>query len=117
MRSILALNLLTILAPALGSAMSVDFGKRDDNVLFTYYNVGLGVCGRYNQPSDFEWNCGTHCFETITMTANGKTTTAQIVDECPTCSVGGLDLSTGLFDFFAGSLDAGEITGSWEYTT
>ncbi|TFY76224.1 hypothetical protein EWM64_g7785 [Hericium alpestre] len=115
MRSFLTLSLIMTLAPALGSAAPIDVDKRDDNARFTFYDVGLGACGRINQPSDFEWDNGAHCFQMITLTAGGKTTTAQIVDECPGCPVGGLNLSTGLFTFLAGSLNLGAITGSWFY--
>jgi hypothetical protein len=48
------------------------------------------------------------------MTYNGKTTTAQITDECPGCPYGGLDLSRGLFDFFSDE-SAGVIYGTWNF--
>ncbi|KAG6880134.1 hypothetical protein C0992_005218 [Termitomyces sp. T32_za158] len=48
------------------------------------------------------------------MTYNGKTTTATIVDECPGCPSGGLDLSVGLFEFFA-PLSDGVIFGEWDF--
>lgn len=65
------------------------------------------------------------------MTYNGKTTSAQIMDEvrllrfslkilysninqCPGCPYGGLDLSTGLFQFFA-SESEGVIYGTWSF--
>ncbi|KXN82563.1 hypothetical protein AN958_02414 [Leucoagaricus sp. SymC.cos] len=57
---------------------------------------------------------GPHCFQTITMTYNGKTTTARIMDRCPGCPYGGLDLSRDLFQFFD-SLDKGVIYGSWSF--
>lgn len=50
----------------------------------------------------------------ITITAKGKSTQAQIVDECPGCPYGGLDFSPGLFQYFA-SEDEGVITGSWVF--
>ena len=50
------------------------------------------------------------CGQTITISYGGKTTQATIQDECPTCPWGGLDLSMGLFSFFA---DQG--TGVSEY--
>jgi hypothetical protein len=30
-----------------------DLQKRFSDTRFTYYAVGLGACGKYNQPSDF----------------------------------------------------------------
>ncbi|KAJ3551562.1 hypothetical protein NM688_g4634 [Phlebia brevispora] len=35
--------------------------------------------------------------------------------QCPGCPDGGLDLTPALFEFLAGSLDAGVIYGTWEY--
>lgn len=48
------------------------------------------------------------------MTYNGQTTTATITDECPGCPYGGLDLSRGLFTFFAPE-SAGVIYGTWDF--
>jgi hypothetical protein len=90
------------------------------------FPLGLGACGQYNQPSDFivalnqdqfgPGYPGPHCFESITLTCNGKTAHATIMDEvrslfrarprprvlivctkCPGCPYAGLDLSEGLF--------------------
>ncbi|TFY73985.1 hypothetical protein EWM64_g10027, partial [Hericium alpestre] len=95
-----------------------------DNARLTYYDVGLGACGKSNVPSDFivalntpqfgSGYPGPHCFEMITITYNGKSTQAQIMDECPGCPFGGLDLSRGLFDFFA-SEDLGVLSATWEF--
>ncbi|KZT28529.1 hypothetical protein NEOLEDRAFT_1129345 [Neolentinus lepideus HHB14362 ss-1] len=96
-------------------------GKRFDNARFTYFKDGLGACGQYSGPSDFivainvpQYDGGSHCFETITITANGKTTQAQVVDECEACPYGALDFSEGLFQYFS-SLDQGTIYGTWEF--
>lgn len=95
--------------------------KRFDGARFSFYQAGLGACGKTNSGSDFivalntpQYAGGSHCFDTITITAEGKTTQAQIVDECPGCPFGGLDFSTGLFSFFA-SESEGIITGSWTF--
>ncbi|EKM83012.1 hypothetical protein AGABI1DRAFT_111543 [Agaricus bisporus var. burnettii JB137-S8] len=98
--------------------------KRVEHARWTFYDVGLGACGKTNVPSDFivALNSpqfgggypGPHCFQTITMKYGGKTAKAQIMDQCPGCPYGGLDLSRGLFDFFA-SEDLGVIYGSWSF--
>jgi hypothetical protein len=98
--------------------------KRFSNARFTFYAAGLGACGKTNSGSDFivalntpqygSGSPGPQCFKTITITANGKTTTATIMDECPGCPYGGLDMSRGLFDFFA-SESVGVIYGSWTF--
>ncbi|KAJ7165136.1 RlpA-like double-psi beta-barrel-protein domain-containing protein-containing protein [Mycena filopes] len=92
------------------------------NARWTFYSTGFGACGGYNSDSDFivALNQQTFgypypspfCGKKITMSYGGKTTTATIVDCCPGCPVGGLDLSPGLFSFFA-SQDMGVIYGDW----
>ncbi|THH01714.1 hypothetical protein EW026_g1042 [Hermanssonia centrifuga] len=62
--------------------------KRFDNARLSYYEAGQGACGAVNSDSDFQYAGGSHCFETITITYNGKTTQAQIADECPGCPYG-----------------------------
>ncbi|KZT03488.1 uncharacterized protein LAESUDRAFT_729065 [Laetiporus sulphureus 93-53] len=88
---------------------------------FTYYAVGLGACGQTNVPSDFIvaldsilYDASDECFKSITISYGGKSTTATIMDRCPGCPEGGLDLSEGLFEYFA---DTGEgvIYGEWSY--
>jgi len=94
------------------------------NTRFTFFDVGLGACGKWSKASDFMVALndkqfgggypGPNCFKTITISYGGKTTQAQILDECPGCPFGGLDLSRGLFDFFAPE-SAGVIYGSWSF--
>ncbi|WWC68499.1 uncharacterized protein I206_102428 [Kwoniella pini CBS 10737] len=91
----------------------------------TYYYTGLGACGQYSKDSDFMVALnsaqygggypGPQCFKGITIQANGKTVSGvTIMDECPTCGYGSLDLSPGLFTQFA-SEDAGVISITWWY--
>ncbi|OCH95592.1 hypothetical protein OBBRIDRAFT_767414 [Obba rivulosa] len=111
---------------------SVAMSKRDDvsapgpfnGARFTFYETGLGACGQTNTDSDFivalntpqygNSYPGPNCFRQITITANGKTTTATIMDECPGCPYMGLDMSPGLFSFFADE-SVGVLTGTWSY--
>jgi len=91
---------------------------------FTWFADGLGACGKYNTPSQHivalnsaqygGGSPGPQCFKMISITANGKTATAQIMDECPGCPYGGLDMSTGLFQVFA-DLGAGVLQGTWDF--
>ena len=39
--------------PACASPAPAALERRVDNARFTYYDVGLGACGKTNQPSDF----------------------------------------------------------------
>jgi len=87
----------------------------------TYYAVGLGACGNTNVPSDFivalnaaQYGSGSYCGASITITCNGKSTQATIEDECPGCGGNGLDLSQGLFEFFADT-SAGVLQCTWVF--
>ncbi|KAF8264291.1 RlpA-like double-psi beta-barrel-protein domain-containing protein-containing protein [Lactarius quietus] len=91
------------------------------NGAFTYYAVGVGACGATNQPSDFivalnaaQYGSGGYCFAVITISYGGKSTQATIMDECPGCGDGGLDLSEGLFTFFAPT-SQGVLQGTWVF--
>ena len=53
-----------------------------------------------------------YCGKTIRISCNGKSTTAKIVDACPTgeqCHYGALDMSKSLFKYFH-ELDIGVFT-------
>jgi len=93
--------------------------KRFSNARFSFYQTGLGACGKYNNPGDFivalnsaQYDADSHCFDTITISYNGKSTQATIVDRCPGCPFGGLDLSEGLFSFLSNP-SVGIIYGEW----
>ncbi|KAJ9120320.1 hypothetical protein QFC24_005274 [Naganishia onofrii] len=90
----------------------------------TFYETGLGACGEWNNDSDYivALNSeqygggypGPECFKKIQISANGQTATATIMDECPTCSYGQLDLSPSLFNHFANP-DDGIFEMTWDY--
>ncbi|TFK42954.1 hypothetical protein BDQ12DRAFT_677080 [Crucibulum laeve] len=100
--------------------------KRFSSSRWSFYDVGLGACGQHNTENDFivamntpqygSGYPGPNCFKTITMTYGGKTATAKVMDQCPGCPWGGLDLSRGLFRYFA-SEDAGIIYGEWSFNS
>ncbi|OWZ65819.1 B2-aldehyde-forming enzyme [Cryptococcus neoformans] len=89
----------------------------------TFYYTGLGACGLNSQDGDYmvalnsaqygSGYPGPQCFKHITIQM-GSTTIGgvEILDECPTCDYGSLDLSPGLFTQFAG-YDAGTIHITW----
>lgn len=65
--------------------------------------------------AQFDGSCAK--WVAITNTENGKTATAQVVDECPSCAYGSLDMSKTLFQALAsGGLDQGVFQISWSYT-
>ncbi|KAF8908323.1 RlpA-like double-psi beta-barrel-protein domain-containing protein-containing protein [Mucidula mucida] len=90
---------------------------------FTYFATGLGACGETTVDSDYivaisaqDWDSGAHCFASITITVDGKTASASIVDECMGCASGDLDFSQGLFEYFADT-SVGVLSGSWSYSS
>jgi expansin (peptidoglycan-binding protein) len=94
-----------------------------NNGPLTWYKDGLGACGWTNQPSDYvvalnsaQYGSGQYCGRRIEITAEGKTAIAEIVDECPGCGAGGLDLSHGLFEHFAPDTK-GVLSGSWRFVS
>ncbi|THG94730.1 hypothetical protein EW026_g6794 [Hermanssonia centrifuga] len=89
---------------------------------FTWYEVGQGACGGTNTDSEYvvalnsdQYDGGAYCWELINISYNGQSTQAAIVDECPGCPYGGLDLSPSLFSFLAGSTAPGVIYGEWSF--
>jgi len=85
----------------------------------TNYDVTTAesACGDWPKPSDFVVAMNSpsfqgSCHKPITITYGNKQTTAKIVDECPTCWPHGIDMSDGLFEFFA-PLSVGLIYVDW----
>lgn len=92
---------------------------------FTFYDVGLGACGKYSKATDYVVALNAHqygggypgpnYFRPIHVTYGGQTADAVIVDLCPECPDGALDLSRGLFDHFANE-EEGVVYGQWWFT-
>jgi len=87
----------------------------------TYFLDGLGACGEWSKPSDFivalntcQYDGGAYCHKQLVIHAQGRSTTATVMDECPTCGCGSLDFSQGLFEFFA-DLGVGVLDISWQW--
>ncbi|KAI8633893.1 RlpA-like double-psi beta-barrel-protein domain-containing protein-containing protein [Xylariaceae sp. FL1651] len=85
----------------------------------TYYQPGLGACGETNtdsehvvalSPADYNGNCG----KTITITKDGKKVSAKVVDKCPSCASGSIDVSSTVFEALA-DLSVGRTTVSWSF--
>ncbi|KAI0474469.1 RlpA-like double-psi beta-barrel-protein domain-containing protein-containing protein [Xylaria cf. heliscus] len=85
----------------------------------TYYEPGLGACGETNSdseavvalsPAQYNGNCG----KSITITKDGKTATAKVVDKCPACASGAIDVSSTVFESLA-DLSVGRTTVSWSF--
>jgi len=99
------------------------------NARMTYYDITVGpvACGgatygandfviALNHPQ-FGNTPGSspYCGQTVTITYNGNTVSAVVVDECMGCPYGGIDCTEGVFKALAGSLTAGVIYGTWDF--
>ncbi|KAI0313053.1 RlpA-like double-psi beta-barrel-protein domain-containing protein-containing protein, partial [Amylostereum chailletii] len=76
----------------------------------TFFAPGLGNCGWTNSENDlivamskefYDANDGANCGQKLSITWGGVTETATMVDSCPGCSYGDLDMSPALFRKFA----------------
>ncbi|KII95718.1 hypothetical protein PLICRDRAFT_170331 [Plicaturopsis crispa FD-325 SS-3] len=111
------LVIVAFLASVFASPVEVE--KRSNNGQGTWFEVGLGNCGKTSVDSDHiialatsQYASGAHCNKKVTIKANGITKTATVLDSCPSCASGDLDLSPSLFQEFA-SLGVLDITWSF----
>ncbi|CAE7110922.1 unnamed protein product [Rhizoctonia solani] len=111
----------TVIAP-------VDIESRETHTLekrktgkATWFNTGLGACGKVSNDNQLivalgpgAYQNGKMCGKTITVknAKNGKSTTAKVMDLCPSCGSNNLDLSPAAFKKL-GSLSTGVLTVSW----
>ena len=118
--------LLALLPLAAAAPVERDLAKRQSfSGRATFYDVGLGACGGYNVASDFivALNSpqygggypGPNCGRQLSISYGGKTATATVRDQCPGCGYGDLDMSRGLFNYFA-SEDVGVFHMSWSWS-
>ncbi|KDN51447.1 hypothetical protein K437DRAFT_267112 [Tilletiaria anomala UBC 951] len=108
-------------------ASDVQLEKRSYSGRATYYNVGKGACGWRNSNSQHVAALNrsqygnvnaksSWCGKTIEIKnkRNGKVVSARIVDACPDCKHGSLDLSPSLFSQLNnGNMDDGVFPISW----
>jgi expansin (peptidoglycan-binding protein) len=88
----------------------------------TYYSAdGTGACGFDASPNDLnvaamdqpEWAGSGVCGECVVVTGPKGNVTVRIVDECPGCEVGHLDLSQQAFAQIA-DVSAGRVPITWK---
>ncbi|KAK8058485.1 hypothetical protein PG994_008933 [Apiospora phragmitis] len=122
-------NIVMTTLCAAGLAAALPVGKptavvapRDSVGDMTYYNPGLGSCGRHNSdgdavvalsPSQYADHPDA-CGKNIVINYGGKTATATVVDKCPGCSPMSIDVSPSLFQKLE-SLDAGRVEVDWHW--
>ncbi|CAO3594461.1 unnamed protein product [Absidia cylindrospora] len=93
----------------------------------TFYNPNLGSCGKTNSDSEMvvalnapdmangaNSNNNPKCGEKIEIHYESKSVVATIVDTCPSCAKGALDMSPAVFAALA-DLDLGVIKVTWDF--
>ncbi|KAI1825484.1 RlpA-like double-psi beta-barrel-protein domain-containing protein-containing protein [Xylaria intraflava] len=85
----------------------------------TYFTPGLGACGWWSNEGQAvvalntaDYAGGANCGRWITIQGNGATTAAQVVDLCPGCGAGGVDVAPVIFDDIA-PLSVGRVPVTW----
>ncbi|CAO3632092.1 unnamed protein product [Mucor hiemalis] len=97
--------------------------------LGTFYEVGSGSCGEFDTDSDLvvavnkaqmangaNPNQNPYCDNMVYITGDKGSTSAKVVDTCPACGDGALDMSPTVFEKVCGSLSIGVCTISWKFT-
>ncbi|CDO68250.1 Distantly related to plant expansins [Trametes cinnabarina] len=119
--------LFALLFTTFASPVSIEdatLDKRSRTGRGTWFDVGLGACGKTNKNSDKIiaissdiYGNGGYCDKKVKIknTANGKTATAIVRDECPSCGANDIDMSPSLFEEL-GSLDTGVLKVTWDFT-
>lgn len=94
----------------------------------TWYDTGMGSCGVTSSSTDAivalshvlmtplngaNPNTNPLCGKKINITYGGKTMTATILDTCPGCAEGDLDLSQGLFNELTNYGDGRVYGATW----
>ncbi|KAH8777386.1 barwin-like endoglucanase [Diaporthe sp. PMI_573] len=120
-------KLAALMAATLGSAATIDTRSPAVDASaasysgdMTYYYPGLGACGETNTNTDAVaavssavYNSGGGCDRVATIHYNGRSTTARVVDLCPSCATGSIDVSPAVFQALS-PLSAGRIQVTWE---
>ncbi|KAK4458974.1 RlpA-like double-psi beta-barrel-protein domain-containing protein-containing protein [Cladorrhinum samala] len=134
--SALSMALVATAAPTASEAQSVNVEARGELVArttgtFTWYNTGLGACGKTSNDGQLvvalnhalfdpktpggNPNKNTLCGKKIRVHYQDKAVEVTVVDRCPGCSGSGdLDLSPAAFEKLA-PLSRGVIHGGWDW--
>ncbi|GAB5589201.1 hypothetical protein Unana1_04101 [Umbelopsis nana] len=115
--------ILVFLAMVISCVLAAPAGTVERRSTFsgdgTYYTVGLGSCGKTNSDSQMvaalnapQMGSNKYCGKSATVTGPNGSVTVTIVDTCPECASGSLDLSPAAFQKI-GDMSAGRIKISW----
>lgn len=104
------------------SSSSASSGQNSGQGTFFYQNNVAGACGAVNSDSAYIvaldsaiYDNGAYCGKSLTIWGNGKSVTATVADECPTCaSAYSIDLSVAAFTALA-SEDVGVVEVTWSF--
>ncbi|CAO0797721.1 unnamed protein product [Mucor circinelloides] len=105
-------------APAASNNLQARSSKSGDA---TYYAVGLGSCGETNSDDEMVAALSSSlmggsnsdlCGKSITVKSASGSVTLKVVDSCPGCSEGDVDMSEAAFKKL-GQLDEGRIPITW----
>ncbi|KAI0318975.1 RlpA-like double-psi beta-barrel-protein domain-containing protein-containing protein [Amylostereum chailletii] len=128
----LALSASAIPAPSPATGLATRQFEGTHTGQGTYFEVGLGACGRQNSDADFIAAVSESFFDTypgatpnpnnnpvcqrrITAQYQGRSVTVAVADRCEACALYDLDFSPAAFTQLAGSLSVGRISGmTWE---
>ncbi|KAI7868474.1 RlpA-like double-psi beta-barrel-protein domain-containing protein-containing protein [Spinellus fusiger] len=119
---LLWLNCLSLVQPA-------SLAKRGFSGDGTYYDVGPGSCGSFNGNDELvaalnhiqmgysaNPNNNPNCGRTALVTGpNGEKARITIVDTCPGCGYGSLDLSPVAYRALGGTIEAGRVHITWRW--
>ncbi|KAI7884466.1 RlpA-like double-psi beta-barrel-protein domain-containing protein-containing protein [Mucor mucedo] len=84
----------------------------------TYYEVGLGSCGKTNTNSQMVAALSgsimksSYCGKSITVKGPNGSVSLKVVDTCPGCKKGDVDMSAAAFKKIA-SLSDGRVPITW----
>lgn len=130
MRSFILAGVVVAFAVACGSSSSTSdpppgpappLGQTESGVATYYAATGAGNCGFDPSPNDLdvaamdqpEWDGSAVCGACVKVTGPKGTVTVRIVDLCPGCAKGHLDLSQQAFAKIA-DLPQGKVSISWQ---
>ena len=123
---LLSLSILGVVAVACSSGGSTGgptppLGQPEDGRATYYAATGSGACGFDPSPNDLdvaamdapEWGGSAPCGECVQVTGPKGEVTVRIVDLCPECEQGHLDLSQEAFAKIA-DVSAGNVAITWQ---
>lgn len=88
----------------------------------TYFYPGLGACGWNNNQNEMVvavshiiFSKSNPCGKKIRVKGPKGSVDVKVVDKCPSCTEGSVDLSPAAFKKAVGDLGLGRKKGSWTY--